>query len=147
MLPDTVDLANIRAGVHQEVRGIPLVLIPNSIDRCRCQRGAATRRKKEQLFIGRVTGRKIEQGSSLAMLRETVRECVGKVSGEEWVTGGQWDASALGRWEDEEGNKRSTVEVVAREMIMLGDRRKDDTEDKRDDQDAGPQEEEDEFPF
>jgi len=26
------------------------------------------------------------------------------------------------RWEDEEGNKRSSVEVVAREMIMLGER-------------------------
>ena len=51
------------------------------------------------------------------------------------------------RWEDEEGNKRSTVEVVAREMIMLGDRRKDDTEDNRQDQEADSQEEEDEFPF
>ena len=28
------------------------------------------------------------------------------------------------RWEDEEGNKRSSVEVVAREMIMLGEREK-----------------------
>ena len=27
------------------------------------------------------------------------------------------------RWEDAEGNKRSTTEVVANEMIMLGDRR------------------------
>lgn len=27
------------------------------------------------------------------------------------------------RWEDEEGNKRSSTEVVAREMIMLGERR------------------------
>lgn len=26
------------------------------------------------------------------------------------------------RWEDEEGNKRSSVELVAREMIMLGER-------------------------
>ncbi|KAA3647937.1 MAG: single-stranded DNA-binding protein [Chloroflexi bacterium] len=51
------------------------------------------------------------------------------------------------RWEDEEGNKRSTVEVVAREMIMLGDRRKDDAEDNSQDQDTDSQEEEDEFPF
>ena len=51
------------------------------------------------------------------------------------------------RWEDEEGNKRSTVELVAREMIMLGDRRKDDDEGSTDDQDADLQEEEDEFPF
>ena len=43
------------------------------------------------------TNCKIEQGSSLEKLRETLRECVGRVSGEEWVTGGQWDASALGR--------------------------------------------------
>lgn len=29
------------------------------------------------------------------------------------------------RWEDAEGNKRSTVEVVASEMVMLGDRKED----------------------
>ena len=51
------------------------------------------------------------------------------------------------RWEDEEGNKRSTVEVVAREMIMLGDRRKDDNEESSQEHDADPSEEEDEFPF
>jgi single-strand DNA-binding protein len=27
------------------------------------------------------------------------------------------------RWEDEEGNKRSATEIVAREMIMLGERK------------------------
>jgi single-strand DNA-binding protein len=27
------------------------------------------------------------------------------------------------RWEDQEGNKRSAIEIVANEMIMLGDRR------------------------
>jgi len=49
------------------------------------------------------------------------------------------------RWEDDEGNKRSSTEVVAREMTMLGDRR----ESKEDDQEADEREEgdEDEFPF
>lgn len=43
------------------------------------------------------------------------------------------------RWEDAEGNKRSTVEVVANELLMLGDRR----------DEADPEEEsgQDEFPF
>lgn len=43
------------------------------------------------------------------------------------------------RWEDAEGNKRSTVEVVAGEMIMLGDR--------KDDADLPDDVDEDEFPF
>ena len=51
------------------------------------------------------------------------------------------------RWEDDDGNKRSTTEVVAREMTMLGDRRdrKDDEgEHEVDESDSG---DEDEFPF
>lgn len=53
------------------------------------------------------------------------------------------------RWEDDEGNKRSTTEVVAREMIMLGDRRDrhDNDQDDDNDGDAYGDEEEDEFPF
>ena len=55
------------------------------------------------------------------------------------------------RWEDDDGNKRTTVEIVAKEMIMLGDRKKkqdqdseeDATEFETDDLDT----EEDEFPF
>lgn len=49
------------------------------------------------------------------------------------------------RWEDDDGNKRSTTEVVAREMIMLGDRR----DRKEDEQEVDDSEEgdEDEFPF
>jgi single-strand DNA-binding protein len=43
------------------------------------------------------------------------------------------------RWEDAEGNKRSTVEVVAGEMIMLGDR--------KDDAELPDDVDEDEFPF
>ena len=52
------------------------------------------------------------------------------------------------RWEDDEGNKRSTTEVVAREMIMLGDRR-DRQEDNQQEEDGETygDEDEDEFPF
>ena len=50
------------------------------------------------------------------------------------------------RWEDDEGNKRSTTEVVAREMIMLGDRP--DKEDQtRPDEETYGDEDDDEFPF
>lgn len=49
------------------------------------------------------------------------------------------------RWEDDEGNKRSTTEVVAREMIMLGDRR--DKDGDQEDSETYGDEEEDEFPF
>jgi len=48
------------------------------------------------------------------------------------------------RWEDDEGNKRTTTEVVAREMIMLRDRRK--GEDESNDADLDSPDEE-EFPF
>lgn len=52
------------------------------------------------------------------------------------------------KWEDEDGNKRKTVEIVAKEMIMLGDRKKKSAE--GDDVDGFAEdysEEEDEFPF
>lgn len=56
------------------------------------------------------------------------------------------------RWEDENGNRRSSVEIVAKEMVMLGDRKK--KSDQRDDDfeeddtfEADDLEEEDEFPF
>jgi single-strand DNA-binding protein len=51
------------------------------------------------------------------------------------------------RWEDDEGNKRSTTEVVAREMIMLGDRRDRQEDDQEEDGGAYGDEEDDEFPF
>ncbi|MBT8078273.1 MAG: amidohydrolase [Gammaproteobacteria bacterium] len=38
----------------------------------------------------------IEQGLPLDRLLETLAECVKRVSDDEWVTGGQWDAIALG---------------------------------------------------
>jgi single-strand DNA-binding protein len=46
-------------------------------------------------------------------------------------------------WEDSDGNKRTTVEVVANEMIMLGDRRDSDSSFPA----GADSEEEDEFPF
>ena len=51
------------------------------------------------------------------------------------------------RWEDDEGNKRSTTEVVAREMIMLGDRRERQEDDQDEDGGTYGDEEGDEFPF
>jgi single-strand DNA-binding protein len=46
-------------------------------------------------------------------------------------------------WEDSEGNKHSATEIVANEMIMLGDRRSESNGQSSDAQDEG----EDEFPF
>ncbi len=46
-------------------------------------------------------------------------------------------------WDDSDGNKRSTVEVVANEMIMLGDRREGDAEEDA----AADFGDSDEFPF
>jgi len=54
-------------------------------------------------------------------------------------------------WEDKEGQKRTNVEVVANEMMMLGERRNHSTKPKESDQDddksAEPIADEDEFPF
>lgn len=53
------------------------------------------------------------------------------------------------RWE-EDGVKRSTVEIVAKEMVMLGQRKKkdnDNDQNEEDDFDTDFEEEEDEFPF
>jgi single-strand DNA-binding protein len=54
------------------------------------------------------------------------------------------------RWEDESGNKRSSVEVVAREMIMVGERREKtegETESGAEAEINFPRSDEDEFPF
>ena len=55
------------------------------------------------------------------------------------------------RWEDKEGQKHTSVEVVANEMMMLGDRRdnnkKSDDSDVNDDDLSEPMVDEDEFPF
>lgn len=54
------------------------------------------------------------------------------------------------RWEDKEGQKHTNVEVVANEMMMLGDRKdynKDSQEPKQDEEPSDPMADEDEFPF
>ena len=54
------------------------------------------------------------------------------------------------RWEDDDGNKRTTVEIVAKEMIMLGDRKKKPDKDENEQEKElteNSNEEEDEFPF
>jgi len=54
------------------------------------------------------------------------------------------------RWEDKEGQKHTNVEVVANEMMMLGDRKdynKDSQELKQDEEPSDPMADEDEFPF
>jgi len=53
------------------------------------------------------------------------------------------------RWEDKEGNKHTSIEVVANEMMMLGDRRDNNQsqEGASDQGQAEPPAEEDEFPF
>lgn len=54
------------------------------------------------------------------------------------------------RWEDKEGQKRTNVEVVANEMLMLGDRRNHSKQTQESDQDkeqSEPVADEEEFPF
>jgi len=54
------------------------------------------------------------------------------------------------RWEDKEGQKHTNVEVVANEMMMLGDRRdnsKSPQESDQDEENDEPMADEDEFPF
>ncbi len=52
------------------------------------------------------------------------------------------------RWEDKEGQQRTTVELIATEMTMLGDRReKNQTEEDNAPSDFSPDIDEDEFPF
>lgn len=55
------------------------------------------------------------------------------------------------RWEDKEGQKHTSVEVVANEMMMLGDRRESSSQTQESsegtDDVAEPMADEDEFPF
>jgi single-strand DNA-binding protein len=54
------------------------------------------------------------------------------------------------RWEDKEGQKHTNVEVVANEMMMLGDRRDNRKQKQESDEGEEPSEpvaDEDEFPF
>jgi single-strand DNA-binding protein len=55
-------------------------------------------------------------------------------------------------WEDKEGQKHTSVEVVANEMLMLGDRRdssssSQESEEENDGDQSKPAADEDEFPF
>ena len=54
-------------------------------------------------------------------------------------------------WDDKEGNKHSSVEIVANEMMMLGDRRDSNSTEKHvaeaTDESELPSTDEDEFPF
>jgi len=60
------------------------------------------------------TNCKIEQGSSLEALVDSLRDCVAAVADSEWVTGGQWDASALGQIAD-----RSMLDAVSPDTPVL----------------------------
>jgi single-strand DNA-binding protein len=51
------------------------------------------------------------------------------------------------RWEDEEGNKRTATEVVAREMIMLSEKREKDGESDAEAAESYPSSDEEDFPF
>lgn len=50
-------------------------------------------------------------------------------------------------WEDDDKVKHQTTEVVAKEMVMLGDRRKEISETDEAAHESSSEEEEDEFPF
>ena len=51
---------------------------------------------------------KIAQGAGLEAIQTRVKECVSRAKPGEWITGGQWDASAIGRIPD-----RSMLDAVA----------------------------------
>jgi predicted amidohydrolase YtcJ len=60
---------------------------------------------------------KIRQGSTLAETQAKVRECANKARPGEWVTGGQWDAPALGGVPD----RRALDAVVGTHPALLDD--------------------------
>ncbi|HUI59379.1 MAG TPA: amidohydrolase family protein, partial [Steroidobacteraceae bacterium] len=70
------------------------------------------------LFAGLMQMRcKIAQGSSLAQTRTAVKACVDKAEPDAWITGGQWDAPALGAVPD-----RSVLDRIApRQPVYLED--------------------------
>ena len=60
---------------------------------------------------------KIAQGAALGAIQARVKECVAKAAPGEWITGGQWDASAIGRIPD-----RAMLDAVApRNPVWLHD--------------------------
>jgi len=51
------------------------------------------------------------------------------------------------QWEDKEGQQRTTVELIANEMTMLGERREKSLSEENSAEDVPPAVDEDEFPF
>ena len=59
----------------------------------------------------------VPQGSTLESLQEAVKRCVAKAAPNEWITGGQWDASAIGK-----PPTRAMLDAVApNNPVLLGD--------------------------
>jgi len=59
----------------------------------------------------------IPQGSSLPALQQAIRQCAAKAGPGKWITGGQWDASAIGRAPD-----RSMLDAAApANPVLIGD--------------------------
>jgi predicted amidohydrolase YtcJ len=59
----------------------------------------------------------VPQGSTLPALQQALRQCVAKARPGEWITGGQWDASALGQ-----PPTRSSLDAVSpKNPVLLGD--------------------------
>jgi predicted amidohydrolase YtcJ len=59
----------------------------------------------------------VPQGSRLEALQAAVKRCVAKASPNEWITGGQWDASAIGR----PPTRAMLDEVAPNNPVLLGD--------------------------
>jgi hypothetical protein len=69
------------------------------------------------LFAGlRENECKIPQGSSLEEIQRKMKDCVDRSDPGEWVTGGQWDASAIGQ-----APNRSMLDLVAPDNPVLLD--------------------------
>ena len=60
---------------------------------------------------------RIPQGSSLLETQRLVKQCVGRARVDAWVTGGQWDAPALGR----APNRTMLDEVASNHPVLLED--------------------------
>jgi predicted amidohydrolase YtcJ len=59
----------------------------------------------------------IPQGSALPAVQQSLRKCVERSGPDKWITGGQWDASAIGRAPD----RRMLDKVAPSNPVLLGD--------------------------
>ncbi|MEJ1962722.1 MAG: amidohydrolase [Gammaproteobacteria bacterium] len=59
----------------------------------------------------------VPQGSGLQQIQRIVKECVSRARPGEWITGGQWDASAVGR----PPNRKMLDSVAPQNPVLLGD--------------------------